>query len=290
MPTVSEVSTSFNPETCTLAELKAEIEKTSPTAVTEVAAPVEEPVAEVADPTQTTTEPEEDEETIYQRRIDLGDGSGVQVFQGSSLEELVDKLVVAQENATKKIRQLAAEKPPAVKKPRSADEEFVLGQKFMSKPSEAFSQMFEAEVGMPISEFKSNVEAVKAFNETKAADDAANKFVALTPDYFANPSNGKKIQRYLEVNRLPATVETLTKAYTELNADGLLAAKPAEKAEAATEVVTRPKPKSSGLSTRGGAPKPAATQPTEKDLYTMPLAQLRNMANKQAGTNDNFDF
>jgi len=50
---------------------------------------------------------------IYRREIDLGDGSGKQVFEAESVEELLDKLTEAQEHATRKIRELsAASRPP----------------------------------------------------------------------------------------------------------------------------------------------------------------------------------
>lgn len=246
-------------------------------------------------------DPDPEEETIYQRRIDLGDGAGVQVFQATSMEELVDKLVQAQEHATRKIREMSAAQPkPVAKKTRTADEEFMLSQEFMSKPSQAFEKLFQDTVGMPIGEFKTNVDAVKAFNNTRAADAAAEKFVAITPDYFANQSNGKKIQSFLKTYSLPATVENLTKAYTELNTDGLLAAKPAVKEVTqdtpipeVQPTVIKPKPKSSGLSSRGGvATRPLAQQgPTEAELYQMPLAQLKQLANSQATTpKDIHDF
>src|SRR5581483_2684932 len=48
---------------------------------------------------------DEPDEVIYERKIDLGDGSGVQIFRAASLEDLVDKLAKAQENATRKIRE-----------------------------------------------------------------------------------------------------------------------------------------------------------------------------------------
>src|ERR1700743_2577476 len=41
----------------------------------------------------------------FQREIDLGDGSGKQVFKADSAEELLDKLTEAQKNATIKIRE-----------------------------------------------------------------------------------------------------------------------------------------------------------------------------------------
>ena len=209
------------------------------------------------------------------------------------MEELVDKLVKAQENATKKIRQLQEQTPkPVAKKTRTADEEFLLSQEFATKPSAAFAKMFQEEVGMPITEFKSQVDAVKAFNRTKAADDAAAQFVAITPDYFATETNGKKMQAYLKTNNLPATTENLTKAFTELTAEGLLKPKPVKAEDTPTTTTPTPRPRSSGISVRGGAPAPKKTGPTLEDAYKMPLHQLRNLGNGQQASSgkDAFDF
>ena len=314
----------FDPETAPLEELKARINADA--GVTEekkqlrdesgkfVAA---EEKVEQAEEKVEQDEQEIEEQTIYQRRIDLGDGSGVQVFQANSMEELVDKLVKAQENATKKIREqetVIKKSTPPAKKERNADEEFLLSQEFMSKPSKAFERLFQEQVGMPIGEFKSSLEAVKAFNATKAADAAAAQFVEATPDYFPTKQNGSKIQAYLKTYRLPATLENITKAYTELNESGLLQAKPAEKSEAETEskeedkeenkvqevttttTVQKPKRMSSGLSTRGGAAPivkktPATQAEFEAETANMSLEEIRAKANSQSHVkNDPWNF
>src|SRR5690348_17341391 len=57
---------------------------------------------DVVDRKQTATN---DDATKFRREIDLGDGSGKQVFEADSAEELIDKLTTAQENATRKIRE-----------------------------------------------------------------------------------------------------------------------------------------------------------------------------------------
>src|SRR6266704_5157746 len=80
----------------------------------------------------TEAEPVEDEPVLYRREIDLGDGSGTQVFEGETLEELVDKLADAQKHATRKIRDLNRQAkevaaPPAPK-PLTPDEEYLVSQ------------------------------------------------------------------------------------------------------------------------------------------------------------------
>lgn len=50
-----------------------------------------------------------DAATVIRREIDLGDGSGKQVFEGATEAELNDKLATAQEHGTRKIREQAQE-------------------------------------------------------------------------------------------------------------------------------------------------------------------------------------
>ena len=298
--------------------------------------------AEAAEAAKVAAAAEEEVDTVYQRRIDLGDGSGIQVFQGSTLEELTDKLVEAQMNATKKIREqqkrleeLAPK--PVVKRERTADEEFVLAQEFASTPSKAFEKMFLETVGMPMSDFKTKLEKVEAFDRAQSANQAAEQFVALHPEYYAIPRNGTRIQNYMKTYNMPGTVDNITKAYEDLKASNLLEAKPvvpdpvevakaaelataakvAEAAAAATAtaneaaaaeatrvaaataaataaaaaaVITKQR-SGSGLSTRGTVVPPpvVSAEPTNAELYAMPLEQLKALGNK-ASPPDPHDF
>ena len=293
---MSEPNKPLDPETMSLEELRtlANAEPEAKPDPDPEVKPEKPETKNVADP-----EEEPEEKILYQRRIDLGDGSGVQVFQAESMEELIDKLVTAQENATKKIRELNAALPKPTSKPkeRTADDEFVLSQEFMTKPSKAFEKLFQDTVGMPIGEFKTKLERVTAFEQAQAANQAANDFVAATPEYLANPANGQRMKNYLQTYQLPATVENMQKAFRELTASGLLEVKPVktevtdpevkpdEKPQVTVVQHTRSTPKrtASGLSTRGNSTpaKPTTSGPTEKELYEMPLEQLRDLANKR---------
>src|SRR6185369_7148836 len=71
----------------------------------------------VADPAHVVTDPPkvdppvtadsapvvDDKPKRFRRDIDLKDGSGIQRFEGATMDELLDNLVKAQENATRKI-------------------------------------------------------------------------------------------------------------------------------------------------------------------------------------------
>src|SRR5450631_1656081 len=97
--------TELNLETMPLEELKAAANAAEEPVVEE---PKVEAIADIETPVET-----EPEQFIYKKEIDLGDGSGVQVFTGKgasaldALEELSEKLADAQRHATKKIHELS---------------------------------------------------------------------------------------------------------------------------------------------------------------------------------------
>lgn len=246
---------------------------------------------------------EEQDEIVYRRDIDLGDGSGVQVFEGRTYEELIDKLATAQEHATRKIRELSQAKKSEEKVAQAADvDEWLLGQEIISKPTEAFGKIFERVVGMKPTDFSSKMERLTAFEAAKSAEDQAVTFVQTHPDYAATPANGRRMGRYLELYKLEPTVENMEKAFTELADSGLLEArdeKPAvetEEQNAETERIAQPVEKvspasqrkaASGLSgRRSPAPAPKPQGPTEEELDKMPLHKLRDLAvNSLTGSN-----
>lgn len=287
----------FDPETASLDELRAVIGNGAPEDAQAVQAPVVAatsalPVVPAVSPAAVVSDDEE-EKTIYQRRIDLGDGSGVQVFSADSLEGLVDKLTDAQLNATKKIReqseQLKAATPRTQARERTADEEFVLSQELMTKPTKAFEKLFQETTGFKIGDFKSTLERATAYNDAQTAEQSAVDFVSRTPDFYANPANGERMKAYLKTYQLAPSVDNWTKAFHDLSNSGLLQVKPADAVaevapQVAAPVVAPVRRGGSGLSTRGGAaPAPAKTGPTEDELYSMPLDQLKELSQRAAG-------
>src|ERR1700730_17749344 len=64
--------------------------------------PKVEPKDEETDEIDDDEEDDDEDEEKFTRTIDLGDGSGIQVFKAATLEKLLDKLSDAQVNATKK--------------------------------------------------------------------------------------------------------------------------------------------------------------------------------------------
>lgn len=247
-------------------------------------------VAQTPDPDPVDPDPSVDPDPApkpewFVREIDLGDGSGKQVFKGRSLDELADRLTEAQANATRKIRELAGQRKQEERE--SADNEFVLSQELLNKPSATLRRQFEDMVGMPIDSFKSKLQKVEAFEKAQSAEEASREFVQSHEEYYASPGNGKRMSAYLTRMGLEWTVANMEQAFTELQADGLLAPKPAgdptpeaEAPRAAAPAVVRRA--ASGLSGRRSAPAPVTPQHTEEDLYKMPMEQLEALAMKSS--------
>lgn len=210
------------------------------------------------------------EEFVEEKELDLGDGSGVQVFRGvgasreEALSALADELVTAQINATRKIRELSTRPAPVTSTTPvveiNPDEELRLSQQLLSNPTAAMSEMLKAQFGMDPSEIKAKLERADAAERARQQEEIRVGFVQATPDYFANESNGKRMLRWLQIENLPETAETLQKAFTSLSAEGLLQKKP--------EVTTTTnRPRSSGISTRSTTPAPVRTTEAELDAF-----------------------
>jgi hypothetical protein len=250
----------------------------------------------VAEPLVVESEPDE---IVYRRVIDLGDGSGTQVFEAPTPEELIEKLATAQENATRKIRELtaAAHKPePPAPVELNPDEEFVLSQEFLQSPTKAFAKLFQKNTGMTIEEFRAEQAKVTQLTRNSRDFNAGREFaLAHRDDFYGSDRNIDRMTKWLKVEGLPATVENLAKAYTDLNESGLLESRPADQNDdepttrreaqpriaAPVQKVVGQRRAASGLSSRGGsAGSPRSQEPTVDDLYKMPLDQLEALARK----------
>jgi hypothetical protein len=222
---------------------------------------------------------EDEPQLIVRDEIDLGDGSGVQVFEGVGATEAearadqVAKLLEAQRNATKKIKELSHRQPepPAAPAGPSAEEEFLLGQRIINEPSAVIKELIKREFGMEPAEAKRRLDMAAQIEQGRAEEAAAAAFLAANPDFHVCPQNGNRIEKWLKINSLDRTQENAQKAYNELKADGLMVPKPSG------EPAPTDRPRSSGLSTRRSAP--AVNQKSEAELlreaYSMPLDKLR---------------
>lgn len=256
----------------------------------------------------------EPEVFVARREIDLGDGSGIQVFESEgdsekeALEALADKIADAQRNATKKIREQEAElkdlRAKTTKGPEpktiSDDEEYVFAQELQKKPVATLRKMWKELTGYELEDFVTAKQAADAVMNAQKHNEALNTFIATHPDYEdageVGKKNGQLMKMKLAEMRLPITSETLSKAYSSLKQSGLLLLKGEEAHADATDETTdtsrieRPKveptqtrtKKASTISTHNRvAATPVNTEPSEDELYKMPMDKLRELANKQ---------
>lgn len=234
---------------------------------------------------------------VFRREIDMGDGSGKQVFEASTEAALLDKLTEAQTHGTRKIRQqqrqlkrlrqtpaapAAAITPAPPANRLTQEEEFMLGQQFAEAPVASFNRLLEATTGMKATEFVQTVEDVRQFKAAQAAEAAAKEFVADHQGEFApTPANERRVLSFLEKEGLAMTRDNLEIAFDELSASGLLEAVTA--APPAQQVVIPPVAPagtvSTGISAQGSGPlappagNPSALNASEVDA--LPLADAR---------------
>lgn len=283
----------LDPETATLEELKAaaiaEAENKGPEKV-EVPRIVE------AEP----------EIFVARREIDLGDGSGVQVFESegdskeAALEALTDKITEAQTNATKKIRAQEAElrelRSKTAEKPKpkelTDDEKYVMKQEFEKDPYAAFDKIFQQRTGMTMEELQRVKSRLDAEDRAQQVNQSLAAFLATHEDFVDCDKNSAAMKLALQSQDINS--ESLHKAYLHLKQSGLLELKGSEanadtvEKPSATERIVQPRveapqtrtKKTSGISTQARPAVPPA-EPSEDDAYNMPLDKLRQLANRQ---------
>lgn len=240
------------------------------------------------------------EDGEYVREIDLGEGSGKQVFKAKTAEEMVEKLYKAQENASKKIREQAAQlrRRTRVEPERhveaapaelTADQIFAIQQEFAKNPVAALDKILAAK-GIDLSELKQDSIELRT---QKMEHAFLQKHEGV--DYFPTPKNAQAIQSFLREEKLSYTAKNLEYAFQELTDSGLLEVaaevKKVKDGESKTEeeriVVpehTRRKPMNTGLSSKQSSSRevvPAAkvtkgiSESEVEDLYNLPTEQAR---------------
>lgn len=242
-------------------------------------------------------EEQQQKEFVAQKSFDLGDGAGSQVYKGhgatreEALEDLSNKLIDAQKNATKRIKELKATTTKQPESTVSKEDEALLAAELVQKPSEVVAKILK-KLGVDISEVKESTEFVKIQKASNVRKSAADAFVKTHPEYADTNKNAAKINKWCELHN-DFSLEGMNKAYQDLNESGLLEVKGEEagrgqeenKSETRTEEQTqvnlpRVTKKASGLSTHRRTPVPVATEPSEDELYAMPLDKLRDLSNK----------
>jgi len=304
MTTAATIVTPPDPETMDLNELRLLAEKEAREATTTTTTQPEvktvtpkadtQQVDDVQQPDTTTTTVTTPKVVVVQRSFDLGDGAGVQVFKGKgatkeeALDDLADKQIEAQRNATKRIKELKTTTETA-KGPTKEETESLRAAKVVTNPSEVVKEV----LGIDPSELQEVVAEVKQNRAAKQRKAVADEFVVKHPEFLDNDRNGKRIAKAVSLFG-EFTLENLEKAYQDLSESGLLEVKgeeagdgqdknkPATRIEETVEDTPPQRTrKASGISTHRAVSVPRAAELTEDDMYSLPLEEIRKRAEKQ---------
>lgn len=174
--------------------------------------------------------------TGWEYRVDLEDGSGVQVFKGKTQKEVIAALGKAQINATKKIRQQEREKRDAIAaepadvdtenslKPRAltTDEQWELTQNLaggdVTKTAAALDKYLEIRLGGTLEQVASKLSKHDLDLEYRRASNEAKSFISDTPEFYNTSANGVALANYVTEQGWSATKRNLGKAFVALSA------------------------------------------------------------------------
>jgi hypothetical protein len=225
---------------------------------------------QVAAEVQEQQEIESAEEFVATRRIDLQDGSGVQVYTGrgasqiDALNDLADKLQEAQRHATIKIRQQNSNL-----KQEQDDLEYV-----NAKQREEIEQRLRANPAAEIARIaKETLEQEQAkYNRSQQIQ---RDFVDTHPDYVAVPENANAMSQWVQSHGYPEfTAENLELAWRELR--GTLRTKGS--APTTTSASTR---RSSSISTSRSSTPVVNRELSLEEMEKLPLDEIRRRADAQ---------
>jgi hypothetical protein len=252
------------------------------------------------------------QEKAFRKTIDLGDGSGVQVFEADTAEGLADKLADAQANATRKISELSAEnknlrrRAMTEERPRRAEaplpefkgraltdsENFEIGQQ-LQNPATAPSgarRLLEAELGAPIEEVRTTLRTARQMPQQMACRDAAEAFLMRHPEYVLSNTNQDTLVGYMKKEKMSfAEAQDYEDAFSDLSAAGLLQLRPAP--------ATGGAPSNGGTGNGNGAPadsgEPSATivrpRSTSTSVVTRPSGSPRGGGGPKMPTVEEID-
>lgn len=231
-----------NAEQQTVAEPnRAPVETPAPAESAEPIAPEQQHVEEVeALPTvveETPVEQRPARRTVYVKTIDLGDGSAPQTFKASTKDELIEKILKAQENASRRINELKKENkslkekvqpdpatPERKYEPRqlSQEEELEISNELQTNPTGAIAKALRASLGADLEEVRSIMQEVRALRQRESIREIGQQFIAAHPEYPITPQNEKMMAEYIQKNNLGWTFKNLELAFDELTEAGLI--------------------------------------------------------------------
>lgn len=230
----------------------------------------------------------------FQREIDLGDGSGKQVFKAETAEALLDILTDAQKNATIKIREQAFElkraqraqperidTPTASKRDLTAQELLDITNELASNPASAVDKIFKAQTGLTAAEVGTFINDFKNAQSVAKAD--TDFLMNHQNDYVPSAQNASRIEKFLADEKLTHTHKNLEYAFQELTENGLLEVNVADPNKVAVQPHQRRKPMSTGIRqssssrpTDGNEVNASAIKESEvEEIYKLPLEEAR---------------
>ncbi len=169
-------------------------------------------------------EQDEAEQEFVQEIVDEETGRK-QVFKAKTKDELIQKLLKAQKEATKairdrerqireaKIKTIAKPGPRIgeVKKPLTPEEQMEISSLMVTDPAKAKKRLLEAELGVTPEEAQQAIELAQA-----------NAFKAETPEFYPCAENAKAIGDFLKEQGLAPVKQNFAYAYQQLLKEGAL--------------------------------------------------------------------
>jgi hypothetical protein len=248
---------------------------------------------------------QQDADGNYFDVVDLGDGSGKQVFKGKTVAEVLGQYRQAQVHATRKIRELNQQAKlsvvpdPAVDIPEyrphqpTADELWQLSEdlKDPTKVQAAMRRAMTWEMGASPEDVRANLSRQRANEMRQQIFAAGEAFMDAHPEYKRCQENEEAIFKYLDNNKLAYTRKNFEIAFEAMKSGLILLAPKQETAAPATQedgprieqppVVTRPRMASTGLTPRSSSTVPPSSSapvrpkgfPTAEEIDAMPTAE-----------------
>lgn len=243
----------------------------------------------------------------YIARISSDDGAAPQVFKGATYREVADKLLNAQEHASRAIRELKAGRTPEPAKPRRRAEPrpMTAGERMQvsvditdpNKSAQAISRVVESVVG-PVEVIREAVNKIDEEEEAREAGQAAELFAASTPEWYPSDYNKGVLVKYMQTQNLAPTVTNFEIAFDNLRSAGLLQPRPQEEAPPEEEPrpnghgkhppqTVRPRGTLTATSIRAsdtsGGPRPSRPRYTRAEIENMPARVYKEKLTSEPG-------
>lgn len=212
----------------------------------------------------------------YRVSIDCEDGGGIQVFEGENHQDIANKLLNAQANATVKIRELAgrAKIEPAAPRSRKPapitdDERFQLVTDINdpTKAPEAVRRLVEGATGIAFDKLAAKSAEEDKQEQIRKAIEEAEAFAASTPAYYSTTYNGNLLCEYIVARKGALTQNNFGIAFAALSKSGLLQPNPATTSTEGAPAHSQPE---------GGAPGGLPTAATTRQRGVISSTAIRS--------------